>query len=337
MSALFSDQSDELKIAWWNAGNFYHFEKEKISEVNSRWPQSKDAYDHKLSFSKRALEELISLLGRPDVFFFCEITSEALTALRNIVFPGYRLISLDVKKNNPTLQVGVLINGNLEGVSFVEQPPITVPATPAGTRPMVVLDAITKHGVIRLIGCHWQSRFDEQGSQRVRYRLADYLSQHTFEFLVRDLGRHHIIVVGDLNDEPFDENLSMLYAHRHRVRSKGKAHWTDANISRAHLYNTSWRLLGEKFPHPRIARSTMFEDCAGTFYWESAKTWHHFDHIIVSGGLLHAEVPYLDENELHVVSSPSFLKNGLPLKFGGKNGSFSGLSDHLPVVAKIII
>ncbi|MGF6115902.1 endonuclease/exonuclease/phosphatase family metal-dependent hydrolase [Janthinobacterium lividum] len=330
-------ESSEIKIAWWNVGNFYHFLKEKIGNSKSRWPQSREAYDVKLGLVEAAIKELCSLTGRPDIFFFCEITADALSDLRERVFPDYKLISLDVKKDMPTLQVGVLFNPDIKDVTFAEQPPILVPATPIGTRPMIVLDASLKGEVIRIVGCHWQSRFDPVGSERVRWRLADHLSKYTYDFLNENLSCHHVVVIGDLNEEPFDSNLATLYAHRHRARSKAKPHRADRDIQRAHLYNTSWRLMGEKFPHPRKGNALGFENCAGTFYWESEKTWHHFDHIIVSGGLLNNDVPYLDEDELHVICSPIFLTGGLPKKFIEKNGAFIGLSDHLPVVGKIFI
>ncbi|SDC80257.1 Endonuclease/Exonuclease/phosphatase family protein [Massilia sp. PDC64] len=324
-----------INVAWWNAGNFYHFDQEKAGR--SRWPQSQNEYDAKMDSAVQAIEELIHLAGKPDVFFLCEITANALAELRDRVFQDYRVISLDVKKDSPTLQVGVMFRPNSQTLFFSEQPPVVVASTPNGTRPMLVLDAATPEFKIRLIGCHWQSRFDEHGSDRVRFRLADNLATYAFDFLSEKPGFHHTVILGDLNEEPFEHNLGTLYAHRNRNKSKAKAHWADEDVKRVHLYNTSWRLLGEKFAHPIGSAGTGFDDCAGTYYWESQRTWHHFDHIIVSGGLLQNAAPYFNEDDLHIVSSPKFLFDGLPIKFHERAGVYHGLSDHLPLVCKIYI
>lgn len=303
----------------------------------TRWPKTQADYDLKLDKTVEALDELIFNVGKPDIFFFCEITSNALLDVRNRVFPDYHLVSLDFLKSVPTLQIGVLYNKNKTNIKFIEQPPITVPSTPTGTRSMVVVDAVAANFKIRFIGCHWTSRFDGKNSHKTRFRIADHLSKDVYQFLEKDRTKHHVVIVGDLNEEPFDENMEAIYAHRHRARSKASVHKADRAVERAHMYNTSWRLLGERIPHSNANAVGKFQDCAGTFYWESERTWHNFDHVIVSGGLLQSTLPCLNEEEVHVVSTPKFLTNGVPLKFRERKGVYAGLSDHLPLLARIYI
>ena len=322
-----------ISIMWWNVNNFYHFRQEEVGSLASRWPQTHAAYLAKLERVVTAFNEIILLTGKPDIIFLGEVTAESAKAIRDRVFPGYRLSSLDVKRDAPTLQVAIIYTDDCESTSFVEQPPITVVATPRGTRPMAVLDIRMSDSTVRIVGCHWQSRFDELGSEQTRFRLADHLAMYSYDFLNEKPGSNHIAVLGDLNEEPFERSLLALYAHRNRYRSKAKTHWADHDSKRAHLYNTSWRLLGEKYPH----RGKSLDDCAGTYYWESERTWHHFDHLIVSGGLLQATTPFLDEEQVHIVSSNALLTDGLPIKFSSKNGVYRGLSDHLPLVARINI
>ncbi|PJJ18859.1 hypothetical protein CLU90_2066 [Janthinobacterium sp. 67] len=326
-----------LNISWWNAGNFYHFLPEKSDLPRTRWPKSKEVYEEQLQFVDAAFSELTTAVGKPDIAFFCEMTSESLTHLRDKSFPNYRIISLDVLKGAPTLQIGILFDESKGNVKFVEGEPIVVSGTPKGTRAMAVVDAICENFTIRFIACHWTSRFDEAASHRTRFRIADHLSKYIYQFLNDDRESRHCVVLGDLNEEPFDENMAVLYAHRHRARSKSKVHRADDSVERAHMYNTSWRLMGEKIPHSATKSDAKFYDCAGTFYWESERTWHNFDQIIVSGGLLQDSVPFLDENDVHVISTAKFLADGIPLKFKSDKGICSGLSDHLPLVAKIHI
>jgi hypothetical protein len=45
--------------------------------------------------------------------------------------------------------------------------------------------------------------------------------------------------------------------------------------------------------------------------------------------------PYLDESHVAIGATPEFMPEGLPEKFSIKEGNARGLSDHLPIVAKI--
>lgn len=333
--------ADVLKMAWWNVNNFYHFRPEEVRKRPSkktRWPQSREEYDHKCKRVDAALLEFFKKSGIPQVIGLGEITSEAAEQLRQRLLPAYRLTSLDVKADEPTLQVAVLYPHDTPGLHFVEQPPILVPRTPRGTRPMAVIDAkVNGDHTIRIIVCHWQARMDEKGSKKLRFRTADYLSGYTYDFVNERPGLNHIAIVGDLNEEPFEDNLDVLNAHRHRARSQGIGHWADDDVKRTHLYNTSWRLLGEKFSYPESAVVPVDDNCAGTYYWEVEKSWRHFDQLIVSGGLLQPKRPFIDESETTIVSSPAFLTDGLPLKFSRDGPKFRGLSDHLPLFAQIHI
>ena len=102
-----------------------------------------------------------------------------------------------------------------------------------------------------------------------------------------------------------------------------------------HLYNCSWRLLGERRPH----RGDPYrDDAAGTLYWEDANTWHTFDHVIVSGSLLTEAVPFLDESSLGApVGRMVWGNDGKPLKFDWRGGRPVGLSDHLPIRGRIVL
>ena len=286
----------------------------------------------------RALAELFALVGIPEILCLGEVTREAAEGLRDRVLPAYRVASLDVKADKPTLQVAILYKADSADLTYREQLPISAPRTPRGTRPMAVLDVSTGTHTIRVIACHWQARMDEQGSKKVRFRAADHLAGLCHDFINERPGLNDVAIVGDLNEEPFEENLDTLNAHRHRGRSQGKAHWADHDVKRTHLYNTSWRLLGEKHPHPAAdAHDLSMQNAAGTYYWEEEQSWRHFDQLIVSGGLLQPTVPYIDEAEIGVVSSPAFLTDGLPIGFTRDAGKYRGVSDHLPLFAKIHI
>lgn len=326
-------------LVWWNANDYFHFRPEELKRKgNSRWPQSRQEYLEKCKRVDGALTELFTLVGIPKVLALGEVTRQAATELRDRLLPGYRVLSLDVKADDPTLQVAALYAPDSDLIKFEEQPPLVVPRTPIATRPMAVLDAESDDHIIRIVICHWQARMDEKGSRKLRGRMADYLSGESYDFVRDRPGKHHLAIIGDFNEEPYEDSLDTLNAHRHRGRSQGKPHWADDDVKRVHLYNTAWRLLGEQQPHPQAElKNNPLLNCAGTYYWEDAKSWRNFDQLIVSGGLLGSIPPHIDEDEVTIISSAAFLSGGLPIKFSRKNGKFVGLSDHLPIHANVYV
>lgn len=279
--------------------------------------------------------ELFAEIGTPQVLALGEITHVAANDLRDRLLPEYRVLSLDVMKGDESLQVAVLYAPDSDLVNFEEQAPLLAPMMPGSTRPMAVLDATSGAHTVRMVICHWQARFDAVGSRRTRARTADFLAGECYDFIVADHQNHHLVIVGDFNEEPYEEGLLMLNAHRHRRRAHRKPHRADRPVKRLHLYNTAWRLLGEQYPHPVEGKRSNAAGCAGTYYWAIKKSWHHFDQILVSGGLLGSDAPYIDETRTGVASTPSFLASGLPAKFMAAHGEFVGLSDHLPIFACI--
>ncbi|MFZ6720660.1 endonuclease/exonuclease/phosphatase family protein [Undibacterium sp. Ji49W] len=332
-------EKKSLKIVWWNVNNFYHFDADKAEKIgSSRWPKSRDEYDRKCHLVDKAFGEMFDLVGPIDMLCLCEISKKAAEQLRDRILPNFRVVSLDVKEDDPTLQVAILFAPDSDVSKYVERPPIIVPSMPRGTRPMAVIEIQVLKHKIRLIACHWQARIDEEKSEVFRSRSADFLGMHSYDFIQEDPSLNHIVILGDLNEEPFEKNLQILNAHRHRNRSLKKSHWADHDVKRVHLYNTSWRQLGEKHPYPsEVGSLANMQDCAGTYYWEDKQSWHHFDQLIVSGGLLTEESPFIDENEISIISLPSLLTDGLPLKFSHRGSEYRGLSDHLPLFAKISI
>lgn len=332
------EKDKKIRIIWWNVCNFYHYRAEEVTKGEaSRWPRSPKEYEEKSRRVDNALIEAKEILGNFDIVILCEITQIAATELRDRIFPGYKLISLDVKKDHPTLQIAILYMPHDGEIVISEDFPITADDTARNTRAMAVLDIALGKKIIKIISCHWPSRMDEEGSEDQRYEIATYVSKFCYDFVKKNSENNHVMIIGDLNEEPHERSLRRLKAHRHRARALGKPHWTDADVRRLHLYNTSWRMMGEKHAHPSLENATGLDHAAGTFYWNEERTWLNFDQLIVSGGLLDEGAPFLNEHETLIVSLPAFLTEGLPLKFKGGAGNYSGLSDHLPIFTVINI
>ena len=146
---------------------------------------------------------------------------------------------------------------------------------------------------------------------------------------------HHCVVVGDLNAEPFsDEIVEWFDSSRSRFHSRTRHH-SDKDVSRARLYNVCWRLLGETTAHD--GRNEKLARAAGTYFYEKENSWHTLDQILVSRGLVCNEPPFLNESKCEILDLEVLLDSkGRPRRFENiGDGVWAGCSDHFPVFASI--
>ncbi|HYR77133.1 MAG TPA: hypothetical protein VEM96_14970 [Pyrinomonadaceae bacterium] len=325
-----------LEFLWWNVQDFAHFD---ISQATStRWPKSRKEYLEKL----RRVEAVLGLLvdnRPPKLLALAEITEQAAHDLRDRLFPGYRVFSIASLYEQADFHIALIYD---PATGFEDEGFLKVSNVPGSTRPMAFINYRFGLHLIRFYVCHWTARFAEP-SEKWRQLTAQHLNNQSYEFLrssEQAAEIRHVMIVGDLNEEPFGMVEGWLYAHRDRAASRRREHYSDKSIRRVHLYNCAWRLLGEHLAHPQTHGE---REMAGSYYWRDEKTWHSFDHVIVSGSLLSEEPPYIDEANLRVASWPGVLPNeflgtdGLPHKFEWRQGSPIGLSDHLPICGRIIL
>lgn len=325
-----STSPQSLKFVWWNLQSFAHYDPGRVGEVH--WPISEAAY---LAKAQRVDEALRQICGTstPEVLAFSELTNRAAQDLRARMFPDHAVFSLDAFPRSQ-LQVAFLYR---PAGSFEIQAPIVCPNTPRGTRPMGVIDFIYAGNRLRFIACHWQARFREE-SQDTRSDIARFLNTQIYQFLHDVPGSRetrHVVILGDLNEEPYGIVEERLNAARSRSHSRRPRHYTDEDVSRVRLYNCSWRFLGEREPH----RGQVAErQSAGTYFWRERNSWHTFDQVIVSGSLLGDKRPFLSEANLAVAVHPRIMANETsPMRFDWHNGQPRGLSDHLPILGEIVL
>jgi len=172
-------------------------------------------------------------------------------------------------------------------------------------------------GPIHLFVSHWPSRIWCPQSAAKRHTFGVRL-RHLVEQLQSCPDRApYVILLGDYNDEPFDESLDgMLLATRDRglVRKPG-----------VHLYNPFWRHLGEPDPYIPGQRRTTF---CGTCYDRRGEltSWRTFDQIIFSSAFLSPGSWQLNEQFTRILQFES-----LTTRVGSKGSHF----DHFPVLSVI--
>ena len=82
-----------------------------------------------------------------------------------------------------------------------------------------------------------------------------------------------------------------------------------------------------------VAHSIGCADCKGTYYYSYGKSWSFLDTIFVSK---QRNISYdADSIKLHITEHNAYKDSGKPIRFNAK--SKTGVSDHLPMVARIKI
>lgn len=326
-------QRGQLTFCWWNVHNFAHFDAAKIADA--RWPKSHAQYEEKRERVVAAFRELFGN-DLPDVFGVCEITRKAAADFASTMLPDFELTYSSPYPHDDEFQVAVFYRS---GIGFSREPPL-VPTElediTEGTRPMIPVHFALHGHVIRFVACHWTA-FDTSVSQLARQRLADVLRRDTYEFLEPEVPKpgvaRHVVVLGDLNDEPTSAIFEQRLIGRRDRESSHTKHWRDTQVRRVRLYNAAWRFLGEQFAHGAVGTPSL--GAAGTYFKEPHE-WRTLDHVLVSCGLLGAVPPYFDEAQTRIVSTPIMRSEaGLPRPFAP--GTQRGVSDHLPIVGRIIL
>jgi len=322
-----------VTFAWWNLHDFAHYDAGRCSDP--RWPKEHANYEAKKARILLAFQEVFGKKP-PELFAVCEITREAAEDLAACLPASFSVAVSPRYPHDDGFQVAVFYR---PGLGFSPEAPLFPTEeedVAEGTRPMLPVH-LTVHGhVIRFIACHWTA-FDTGTSRLARERLADVLRRDIHAFLEPEVPNaglaRHVVVLGDLNEEPMSAVFEHRLIGRRDRESSHDRHWRDAQVRRVRLYNAAWRYLGEQVAHGPAKRGAI--GAAGT-YFKDPYDWRTFDHIFVSCGLLGATPPYFDEAQTGVVSTPIMVdEDGLPKPF--KPGGTRGVSDHLPIVGRLVI
>ena len=235
----------ELRFCWWNVQDFAHFDANRA--LVERWPASADQYLEKHRRVEAAFDGMFGT-DMPDVIGLCEITKAAAEDLRRRRFPDHDLV-LGEPDDPYAFQVAMLIRGKR---SLSPRPAWVANDVSDRTRPMCVVQYLTRKAHILFVACHWPA-FNEETSEEARRRCADRLRGGVFDFLhpPRPVATpRSVFVFGDFNTEPHDDMFGVtLYSSRDRDIARRTSHHTDRGLKRTRLYNCGWRLLGEELPH----------------------------------------------------------------------------------------
>lgn len=168
---------------------------------------------------------------------------------------------------------------------------------------------------VTFIVCHWPSRaavshYRERAGRQVR-ALTDSIRKASPEM--------KIVVMGDMNDDPFNPSMAKELGARRNVK----------DVGRGDFYNPWWNVLAKE------GRGTLMYD----------GKWNLFDQIVMSDNMLDAD-GRKDYSSLTFFKNEIFSRNYLFQTEGRYKGNtkrthasgtwLNGYSDHLPVVIYLV-
>lgn len=165
---------------------------------------------------------------------------------------------------------------------------------------------------------HWQSQLSMRAKHR---RKLGSLLRVALNTVFQEKQSPHIILMGDFNDEPFDDSINMEL-----VSSR------DKSLVRDHptvLYNPFWRTLGSHSPYDYESKDT-WNRVGGTCLYKEKKEmtyWKTFDQILFSSEFIGNRGWHLIESKTRICSEPS-----LDAQFKDWR---KRVSDHFPVISQI--
>lgn len=177
------------------------------------------------------------------------------------------------------------------------------------TRDILYVSGILESDTVHIMVNHWPSRRGGESTTQPYREAAAALCRHIVDSLLQINPETHIVIMGDLNDDPVNAS----------VKDVLKAGFNRKKLKRGELYNVMY---------------DFYKNGKGTLAYQDA--WNLFDQIIISKSLAKYK-----SSDYHLFQSVVFNKpymvqktgqfRGYPLRsFVGDNW-MNGFSDHFPV------
>jgi predicted extracellular nuclease len=311
-------------VAFYNLENLFdtihqtNRDEEYLPSGKNKWNTLK--YNSKLRNMARAISEIGSdrSPAGPVILGVAEIENrgvlEDLVKQPAIANRQYQIVHYD-SPDRRGIDVGLLYNPRYFLVSSSKSFRLNYPADTAfRTRDQLLVSGYLQDEKVHVIVNHWPSRTGGEVSSRPLRNAAAALTRSIVDSLFRADAKAKIIVMGDLNDDPFNESCAVIMAAK-----------KDRNdVKPGEMFNVFWKTL---------------ESGAGSLAYNGR--WNLFDQIIISDELLHGNT-----KKLHFWKSEIFYRDFLIQQEGQYKGTpfrthaggvwLNGYSDHLPTLIYLI-
>ncbi|HYK47635.1 MAG TPA: endonuclease/exonuclease/phosphatase family protein [Parafilimonas sp.] len=320
-------------LAWWNLENLFDVETsaDRIPWLQHELGSYLKGWDETVLNKKVTnLSSIIAQLNGnhgPDIMGFCELENKRVVQLiagKISVATGRSYDVVHVEMNDHR---GIDIAFMYDTSLYTPEPEIFSHEVMkrTGTRDLLQVNfTVNASGKkLFLIGNHWPSRSGGQyESEPFRIMVGENLSYWIKRIMEIRGETEAIIVMGDLNDEPFNRSVSeyaLGVADEHVIENAARPILPDT-VHKPYLLNLMHQFLGQN---------------RATFVFGNEK--NVLDQFLVSRGLI-LNAGYFSVQEVNIVDFLPELVTGeykKPVSFGAPSSAHSynpeGFSDHLPI------
>jgi predicted extracellular nuclease len=302
-----------LKMAFWNMENLMDtidgegFDGDFTPTGANAWNSEK--YSHKLENMARGIYSM-----NPDILGMAEVENkqvlEDLIAQKDLIPLNFGIVHHE-SPDERGIDVALLYNKS--ELRFISSEAITVTLSDTDrTRDILYVMLLSKKSdTLHVFVNHWPSRRGGRASSDAKRAIA---AQTLRQFIEKKQLQHEsLVIVGDLNDDPQDNNVKYVLSARPLNALEENGYLLSLN-------------------------SEIQTDTVGTLKFGNA--WNMFDQMIISDALYKSNSGIKYHKGSFSIFAPDWLKQsdgkykGSPFRtFGGKNW-LDGYSDHFPVCAE---
>jgi endonuclease/exonuclease/phosphatase family metal-dependent hydrolase len=318
-------------IAFWNLENLFDYEDDPENSGDDEFLPAKEwdqqRYARKLTHLAQAIDSLDA-----NLLAVCEVENrrvlEDLISQPVLKTDEWKIAHID-SPDHRGIDLALLYRAPFMLAGPVTLHPIDMGEGNTATRGVLEVSMEVSNSPFTVLVNHWPSRYGGAEKSAPKRAAAALTARGIIDRILSVDPHADIILMGDLNDDPWDESvLGVLKAVREKrsvVHPYNSIPKKDQPFS-PRLWNPSW--------------SFASDSDTGTYYYWNDWTWNCFDQIIVSPGLLDEKGLVLLNNTVEI-HQPDFMtdsdKNAnRPARFRKFRGNWEeGYSDHFPVKAQI--
>ncbi len=318
------DNSKQVSILFYNVENLFDVMDDPETD-DDNYTQGGDLHWTSKRLNKKVLNISKVILGAsgwdpPAIIGLCEIENryvlEKLVADTPIRSIPYKIVHKE-SPDHRGIDVALLYNSEqIYPLEYNYFPILNTKKKVISTREILYFSGIlNKLDTLHFFINHWPSRFSGLLETKEQRNAAARVLRDKIDELFLVHNNSKIIILGDFNDNPDDENIAEI------LGAKGM----EEPIVPGEIYNLSFKWQGQE---------------TGTLKYQSQ--WYFFDQIIVSGSLVKNESGYTTTvQDAKIIDLPFLIERDE--RYGGQKPKRTyygysyndGFSDHLPVLLKL--
>ena len=303
LSLLYSEEP--LTVGFWNVENLFDLENNPNKNddefsIGGRKNVDQEIYDLKLKQCSEVLSDL-----NVDVLGLCEVENLVVLNDLNIAYPGrdYRIIHYE-SPDNRGIDNALLYDP--DRFSIISSKPILNKLKNGGnTRDILYVEGNYQGRRLHLFVNHWPSNYGGREKSIPKRKSTAELIIKEIEMLQKSDEFAEIILLGDFNENPDEQNIKLL----------------------------------EKIGLTSLMKPMIGKSNIGTYVYRGKE--YLYDHIILNDQLLYDINLVVVNDSVYILDLPKYRQQEgnykhYPFRFWAGNRLLGGYSDHLAVKVKII-